>query len=156
VAEGKSEDGLLRLAGGRGDAPGIQDLLGGRIACSVNNIGVILPHLKGGRARVLATSGTKRSRFTPKVRTFVEAGYKDVEAQEWFGFVMPSKVSPAIVDKFAHAVTEVVKHREVADKFSEFSFEPMSLETSEFAKLLKNDTARWASVVKASGFQLDE
>src|SRR5205085_8745564 len=95
VAEGKSEDGLLRLAGGRGDAPGIQDLLGGRIACSVNNIGVILPHLKGGRARVLATSGTKRSRFTPKVRTFVEAGYKDVEAQEWFGFVMPSKVSPA-------------------------------------------------------------
>ena len=66
-----------------------------QIACSVNNIGVILPHLKGGRARVLATSGAKRSRFTPNVPTFVEAGYKDVEAQEWFGFVMPSKVPPA-------------------------------------------------------------
>lgn len=146
----------LTHASYRGDAPGLQDLLGGQIACSVNNIGVILPHLKGGRARVLATSGAKRSRFTPNVPTFVEAGYKDVEAQEWFGFVMPSKVPPAIVDRFAQAVEEVVKQKEVAEKFSEFSFEPIALKTNEFATLLKNDTARWASVVKASGFQLDE
>ena len=56
----------LTHASYRGDAPGIQDLLGGQIACSVNNIGVILPHLKGGRARV-ATSGAKRSCFTANV-----------------------------------------------------------------------------------------
>lgn len=47
----------------RGDAPGVQDLLGGQIASSVNNIGVVLPHVKSGRLRVLATSGAKRSPF---------------------------------------------------------------------------------------------
>jgi tripartite-type tricarboxylate transporter receptor subunit TctC len=140
----------------KGDAPGVQDLLGGQIACSVNNIGVILPHLKSGKVRVLATSGAKRSRFTPDVPTFVESGYKDVQAQEWFGILMPSKVPQTTVDAFAKAVEDVVKMPDVAQKFGEFSFERVALKTGEFAALLKNERERWASVVKASGFQIDE
>jgi tripartite-type tricarboxylate transporter receptor subunit TctC len=134
----------------RGDAPGIQDLLGGQVASSVNNIGVVLPHLKSGKLRVLATSGAKRSAFTSNVPTFTEAGFKEVQAQEWFGFVMPSKVGKPVVDAFAKAVEDV------AQKFGEFSFEPVALKTDEFAALLKNERERWATVVKASGFRIDE
>lgn len=140
----------------RGDAPGIQDLLGGQVASSVNNIGVVLPHLKSGKLRVLATSGAKRSAFTPNVPTFTEAGFKDVQAQEWFGLVMPSKVGKPVVDAFAKAVEDVVKQPEVAQKFGEFSFEPVALKTDEFAALLKHERERWATVVKASGFRIDE
>jgi tripartite-type tricarboxylate transporter receptor subunit TctC len=140
----------------KGDAPGIQDLLGGQIAASVNNIGVILPHLKSGKLRVLATSGAKRSAFTPNVPTFVEAGFKDVQAQEWFGFVMPSKVAKPVVEGFAKAVEDVVKQPEIAQKFGEFSFEPVALKTEEFAALLKRERERWAAVVKASGFHIEE
>jgi tripartite-type tricarboxylate transporter receptor subunit TctC len=140
----------------RGDAPGIQDLLGGQVASSVNNIGVVLPHLKSGKLRVLATSGAKRSAFTSNVPTFTEAGFKEVQAQEWFGFVMPSKVGKPVVDAFAKAVEDVVKQPEVAQKFGEFSFEPVALKTDEFAALLKNERERWATVVKASGFRIDE
>lgn len=140
----------------RGDAPGIQDLLGGQVASSVNNIGVNLPHLKSGKLRVLATSGAKRSPFTPNVPTFVEAGFKDVQAQEWFGFVMPSKVGKPVVDSFAKLVEDVVKQPEVAQKFGEFSFEPATMKPEEFAALLKKERERWAVVVKASGFQIDE
>lgn len=140
----------------RGDAPGIQDLLGGQVASSVNNIGVVLPHLKSGKLRVLATSGAKRSAFTPNVPTFTEAGFKDVQAQEWFGFVLPSKVGKPVVDAFAKAVEDVVKQPEVVQKFGEFSFEPVALKTDAFAALLKNERERWATVVKASGFRIDE
>ena len=140
----------------RGDAPGIQDLLGGQVASSVNNIGVVLPHLKSGKLRVLATSGTKRSPFTPNVPTFAEAGFKDVQAQEWFGLVMPSKVGKPVVDGFAKAVEDVIKQPEVAQKFGEFSFEPVALKTAEFTALLKSERERWEKVVKASGFKLDE
>lgn len=140
----------------RGDAPGIQDLLGGQIACSVNNIGVILPHLKSGRARILATSGARRSRFTPNVPTFIEAGYKDLEAQEYFGVFLPSKVSPQIVDGLAKAVEDVLKQPDVVQKINEFSFEPVALKTAEFAALMTMERQRWAGVVKASGFSLDE
>jgi len=45
---------------------------------------------------------------------------------------------------------------EVAQKFREFSFEPFALKTGEFAALLKNERERWASAVRASGFQIDE
>jgi tripartite-type tricarboxylate transporter receptor subunit TctC len=140
----------------KGDAPGIQDLLGGQIASSVNNIGVVLPHLKSGKLRVLATSGAKRSPFTPNVPTFVEAGFKDVQAQEWFGFVMPSKVGKPVVDGFAKAVEDAVKQPEVAQKFGEFSFEPVAMKPEDFAALLRSERERWAAVVKASGFHIDE
>jgi tripartite-type tricarboxylate transporter receptor subunit TctC len=146
----------LTHASYKGDAPGIQDLMGGQVASSVNNIGVVLPHVKSGRIRILATSGTKRSRFTPSVPTFAEAGFKDVVGQEWFGFVVPTRTPPEIVEKFASTVAEVVKTPTVAERLAEFSFEPIAIRTKEFAALLKSDRDRWDGIVKASGFRLDE
>ena len=146
----------LTHASYRGDAPGIQDLIGGQVAASVNNIGVVLPHLKSGRVRVIATSGGKRSRFTPNVPTFVEAGFKDVQAQEWFGLFAPAKTPQAVVDAYAKAIEDVVKMPDVAQKFAEFSFEPAAVKTGDFAALLKSEHNRWSGVVKASGFQLEE
>jgi tripartite-type tricarboxylate transporter receptor subunit TctC len=140
----------------KGDAPGIQDLLGGQVASSVNNIGVILPQTKGGKVRILATSGAKRSRFTPNVPTFIEAGYKDVEAQEWFGFVAPAKTPPEIVDKLAAAIEEAGKDPEISRRLADLSFEPVIMKTKEFDALLKSELNRWQSIVKASGFQLEE
>jgi tripartite-type tricarboxylate transporter receptor subunit TctC len=140
----------------KGDAPGVQDLLGGQVASSVNNIGVILPHVKSGKVRVLATSGTKRSSFLPDVPTFVEAGFNDVQAQEWFGVLLPSKVGKPVIDGLAKAIKDVVTTPEVAQKFGEFSFEPVVLQADDFAALLSKERDRWASVVKASGFRIDE
>jgi tripartite-type tricarboxylate transporter receptor subunit TctC len=146
----------LTHASYRGDAPGVQDLLGGQIACSVNNIGVILPHVKSGRVRVLATSGAKRSRYLPNVPTFAEAGFRDVEAQEWFGVFVPSKVPTGVVDGLAKAIDDVVGTPEAKQKIEEFSFEPQVIKGSAFSALLAKERQRWATVVKASGFQIDE
>jgi tripartite-type tricarboxylate transporter receptor subunit TctC len=140
----------------KGDAPAVQDLLGGQVACSVNNVGVILPHAKSGRVRVLATSGAKRSRFTPDVPTFAEAGFKDVTAQEWFGVLLPSQSPPGLADELARTLDDIVKMPDVAQRFGDFGFEPVAVKTTEFAALLKTERERWATVVKASGFRLDE
>jgi tripartite-type tricarboxylate transporter receptor subunit TctC len=105
---------------------------------------------------VIATSGAKRSRFTPNVPTFVEAGFKDVQAQEWFGLFAPAKTPQAVVDAYAKAIEDVVKLPDVAQKFAEFSFEPAAIKTADFAALLKSELNRWSGVVKASGFQLEE
>lgn len=146
----------LTHASYRGDAPGVQDLLGGQVACSVNNIGVILPHVKSGRLRVLATSGAKRSRYLPNVPTFIEAGYRDVEAQEWFGVFLPAKVPPATVDGLAKLLDDVVRMPDVIQKIEEFSFEPQAIKGQAFVNLLAKERERWAVIVKASGFQIDE
>jgi tripartite-type tricarboxylate transporter receptor subunit TctC len=140
----------------RGDAPGIQDLLGGQVACSVNNIGVILPHVKSGRLRVLATSGTKRSRYLPNVPTFAEAGYRDVQAREWFGVFVPTKVPQAMVDGMAKSLEDAIAQADSVKKIEEFSFEPEVIKGQAFATLMTKERERWASVVKSSGFQIDE
>ena len=79
----------LRHVPYKGSAPGIQDLLGGQVASFSSPIGDYLPHLKGGKLRVLATSGPKRSRFTPDVATYTEQGFGALEMLEWYGFFMP-------------------------------------------------------------------
>lgn len=140
----------------RGDAPGIQDLLGGQVASSVNNIGVILQHVKSGRLRVLATSGAKRSRYLPNVPTFAEAGFRDVQAQEFFGLFVPAKVPQATVDGLAKALEDAIALPDSVKKIEEFSFEPEVVKGQAFAALLNKERERWATVVKASGFQIDE
>jgi tripartite-type tricarboxylate transporter receptor subunit TctC len=140
----------------RGDAPGIQDLLGGQVACSVNNIGVILPHVKSGRLRVLATSGAKRSRYLANVPTFAEAGFRDVQAREWFGVFVPAKVPQAMVDGMAKSLEDAIAQADSVKKIEEFSFEPEVIKGQAFATLMAKERERWASVVKSSGFQIDE
>lgn len=79
-----------------------------------------------------------------------------MQAQEYFGFFMPSKTSTPIVEQLAKAIGDVVKQPDVLGKFAEFSFEPMSMKPSEFAALMTSERERWAAIVKASGFQIDD
>lgn len=153
---GKAAGVEMTHASYRGDAPGVQDLLGGQVASSVNNIGVILPHVKSGRLRVLATTGAKRSRYLPNVPTFAEAGYRDVQAKEWFGVFVPGKVPQVVVDGLAKAVEDVVSQPDVVRKIEEFSFEPDVIKGQSFTAMLNRERERWAGVVKASGFSIDE
>ncbi|GEM_PF-1445978 len=72
------ESGLdLRHVPYRGSAPGIQDLLGGQVAAMSSPLGDTLPYLKSGKLRLLATSGTTRSRFAPDVPTYAEQGLQE-------------------------------------------------------------------------------
>lgn len=156
VMFGKAAGVELTHASYRGDAPGIQDLLGGQVACSVNNIGVVLQHVKTGRLRVLATSGARRSRDLPNVPTFAEAGFRDVQAQELFGVFVPAKVPQATVDGLARALDEAVASPDAVRRIEEFSFEADVVRSQAFAALLAKERERWAAIVKASGFHIDE
>ena len=64
---------------------GLQDVMGGQLAASINTIGPVLPHVQSGALRALATTGPHRSPLLPEVPTFTELGYQDSEAVEWFG-----------------------------------------------------------------------
>jgi tripartite-type tricarboxylate transporter receptor subunit TctC len=82
----------------KGGGPALNDLMGGQIPVSVNPIGELLPQLKGGKVRVLATTGAKRSKFLPEVPTMAESGFPDIVLSPWLGFFAP-----------AHTPAEVVK-----------------------------------------------
>lgn len=135
----------------QGGAPALQDLLGGHIPVSVNPISETLPFAKSG-IRILAVTGSKRSRFLPDVPTMVEQGYKDVVVESWLGLFAPANTPAATVEALNQAVKAAVQSPNVVASLTKFGNEPAYATPAEFAAMVKSGIATWGPVVKASGF----
>ena len=140
----------------KGGAPALQDLMGGQIASSFNPVGEIIPQLKSGKIRVLATTGAKRNKFLPDVPTMVESGFKDVVAEVWLGVLMPANTPQAIVSRAASTINDALKSPELRETYSKFGMDPLGGTPESFAALIKSDLAQWGPVIKASGFTAEE
>lgn len=139
----------------RGTQPAILDLTGGQIASVSGPVGDFLPHLAGGRVRLLGVSGAKRSRFAPQTPTFAEQGLKDVVTDEWFAFYMPAGTSPDIVQRANAALRTALAKPEVIDGLSAMGLEARSSSQAELLDMQRRDTERWGPIVKAVGFTAD-
>lgn len=136
----------------RGSAPGVTDLVGGQIASMSSPIGDHLPHIKSGKVRVLATSGEKRSRFLPDVPTYAEQGFKTLTMQEWYGFFLPPKTPADVVNRAAAAIKAAVSTQETIDAFAQLGLEASANTPAELQKMVREENAAWAPIVKKVGF----
>ena len=152
---GKAAGVEMKHAGYRGTQPAMLDLLGGNISAVSGPIGDITQHLPTGKVRILATSGAKRSRFTPDVPTFVEQGLKDMVHSEWFAFFLPPKANPELVNRLNASLRTALAHKDVVDGLGTFGLEAMSSTPAELTALIKRDTSKWAPIVKQVGFSAD-
>ena len=151
------ESGIdLRHVPYRGSAPGIQDLLGGQIQAMTSPIGDYLPHLKSGKLRLLATSGTTRSRFAPEVPTYAEQGFKNLTMSEWYGFFLPAAASADVVRRAANAVRQAVAVPEVVQAFAQLGMEASANTPTELAKAVRDENAAWGPLVKSVGFKPED
>ncbi len=147
------ESGIdLRHVPYRGSAPGIQDLLGGQVPAFTSPIGDYLPHLKAGKLRLLATSGTARSRFAPDVPTYTEQGFKALEMSEWYGFFLPGKAAPDVTQRLAAAIKAAVSAPDVVEAFAQLGVEAGANTPAELSQAVKNENQAWGPVVKRVGF----
>lgn len=135
----------------RGGAPALQDLLGGHVPASVNPITEVLDVAKSGSIRILAVTGAKRSPFLPDVPTFKEAGY-NVVAESWTGVWLPAHTADDIVGALSSAMREASQSKRMVEALARFGSEPTFQTPAEFSGTIKSEIARWAPVVKASGF----
>jgi tripartite-type tricarboxylate transporter receptor subunit TctC len=140
----------------KGGAPALQDLLGGQIPLSVNPVGEVLPYVKGGKLRVLATTGTQRSRFLPEVPTMVESGFPQIVVEPWLGFFAPAKTSADTVSRLAAAIGEAMKAPDTVQSFEKFGNQAVVGTPAATAAALKAELVRWQPIVKASGFTAED
>jgi tripartite-type tricarboxylate transporter receptor subunit TctC len=139
----------------RGGAPALQDLLGGHVPASINPVSEVVPVAQSGMVRVLAVTGSQRSKFLPAVPTMRELGY-NVVIDSWIGVLGPAKMPPEILSALSVAIGEAVKSPELAENLAKFGNEPMFQTPEEFAARVRADIARWGPVVKASGFVAED
>lgn len=140
----------------KGAAPMVQDLLGGQVPVGMVPIGDAVQHAKSGKLRVLATTGTQRSRFLPDVNTAREAGFQDVIAEDYFALFVPSKTPQDVVEKLGAALREALRSNEVRDRMAQVGVDLKSTTPAEMADIVRAQFNTWAPIVKASGFSAEE
>ncbi len=145
----------LRHVGYRGTQPAIIDMIGGQIAAVSGPVGEFTQHVKAGKIRLLATSGAERTRFAPETSTFVEQGYTDLAFDEWFGFFLPGKASPAVVQKTNAALRQALAAPDVIEGLAVMGLESKSSTPEELGKSLRTEYDRWGPIVKSIGFTAD-
>lgn len=139
----------------RGTPPAINDMMGGTMPALCGPLGTFLSHMPAGKIRVLASSGAKRSRFTPNVPTLAEQGYKDLVFSEWYGFFLPARSSPEHVRKLNAGLAQALGTKDVVDALASFGMEPAPSTPEQLATALRRDLARWGPIVKSIGFSAD-
>ncbi len=137
----------------RGAAPAITDLLGGQVAASINVIGDVVPHLEGGRLRVIAiTSGQRLPRF-PQFQTFAEQGHPSLTADEWFGAFLPARTPGPVVTALNAALRTAYAEPSFRAALEQREFTPAHEDVARFTARIEAETAKWGPVVEASGFR---
>lgn len=135
----------------RGSAPALVDLVGGRTQVMFDSIASALPHIRAGKLRAIAVASKTRSPLLPDVPTVEESGIKDYSAHSWLGIFVPAGTPPAILSRLQRDVAAAVDNPKSRVRLIESGFEPKSSTSEAFAKLVREEIAKWAPVVRMSG-----
>ena len=139
----------------KGAAPAVTDVVGGQLTGMFVDLPVISPYVKSGRVRALAMASPKRSPYFPDVPTTKEAGYADVELQNYYALFLPARTPPDVVAKLHDSVVKTVNTPAVREKLIATGADPLTMTPDEFTRFLRVDIEMWGRVVKAAGVKVD-
>jgi tripartite-type tricarboxylate transporter receptor subunit TctC len=131
----------------RGTGPALNDVLAGRIQLLSAGTPALLPHIKSGTLRCLATGTTERISILPDVPTVTEFGFKDFETVQWYGITARAGTPPEIILKLQQECAKALKSPDVMAKNAAGSAIPGGGTPSEYAAFIAKEQARWKEVV---------
>ena len=131
----------------RGAGPALTDLLGGRVQVMFDNIPSSLEYIRAGKLRALAVTTASRSNSLPNLPTVDEfvPGY---EASSSLGIGAPRNTPAAIIDKLNNEVNAGISDPKMIARFTDFGLTVLPGSPADFAKLIADETDKWAKVVK--------
>ncbi|HYS57469.1 MAG TPA: tripartite tricarboxylate transporter substrate binding protein [Burkholderiales bacterium] len=138
----------------KGGGPAMSDILGGQIPSMIATAPTAAPHVKGGKIRALATTGSRRSVFFPDVPPVAET-YPGFEAVNWYAYVAPAKTPKEIVDRWNREIVKVLNTPETRDLLLANGMEPTPSTPEELARYMERELATWGRVVKEAGIQAE-
>ncbi len=131
------------------------DVIGGRVTMTFQNTGAILPTVRDGKLRGLAVTSAKRSAAIPDLPTMIESGVTGFEVASWFGLLAPAGTPAPIVAKLHDVAVKIVQHPFMRDNYAKLGLDVVSDAPDAFAVIIRNDTAKWAKVIKDAGIKAD-
>jgi tripartite-type tricarboxylate transporter receptor subunit TctC len=116
-----------------------------------DNSGTIVEHIRAGRLRGLASTGATRTAAAPELPTMIEAGLAGFVSAVWFGLMAPAATPAPIIARLAEAVRVAMNTGETRAQLAAQGFDVLEGGPADLARLIAEETAKWARVVEASG-----
>jgi tripartite-type tricarboxylate transporter receptor subunit TctC len=137
----------------KGAAPAIADLLPGRIQVWIGAANTLLPHIREGKLRLLASSAPQRFANLGDVPTIAESGVPGYALDPWLGLFVPGKVSPELIARINAEVTRILNAPELKARLASQGIEVVTNTPAEFARFVRDDNAKWGKLIKESGIR---
>ncbi|OWT57383.1 Bug family tripartite tricarboxylate transporter substrate binding protein [Candidimonas nitroreducens] len=139
----------------KGGAAAFPDLIGGRVQYMFTNLLGILPLVRGKRVKVLAVLDNQRAALIPDVPTMPESGLPNVLMSVWYGMMAPAGTGRPIIERLAHAMHISLEDAELREKLESSGARIVDKDPAAFAAFLKEESARWGSLIKRAKITLN-
>lgn len=139
----------------QGSAAAVTDLLGGQTQVMFAPASTVLPHVKTGKLKAIASTGAQRTSAAPELPTLDELGMKGFESVVWVGITGPTGLPPAVVKAIETAAQSAVGAADVQSQFKAQGIEPGAQDHTGFAGYVRSETEKWTRVIQSAGIKLD-
>jgi tripartite-type tricarboxylate transporter receptor subunit TctC len=139
----------------KGSAPALADLVAGHVTMMFDHIPSVLPQIKAGRVRPLATSGSQRDPELPQLPTMAEAGVQGFETSVWFGVAVPAGTPKETIARLNAEIVKGAKAADFVTSMRNLGYDITTSTPEEMAQIIKTEIQRWGPIVRASGAKVD-
>jgi tripartite-type tricarboxylate transporter receptor subunit TctC len=136
-------------------APAIADLIGGQVQLLISGPPGVLPHIKSGRLKAIATTAAKRSPGLPDTPTFAESGLPGFDTYEWYGVFAPGKLPKDVLAKLSREIARIIKLPEISEKLTLQGAIPVGSTSEEFDAFIRKEMDTWGKVAQQVGLKAD-
>jgi tripartite-type tricarboxylate transporter receptor subunit TctC len=135
----------------KGSNQALTDVLGGSVPVMFAPAATVLPYVKDGKLRALASTGAERSRLVPDLPTIAERGLPDYDTRIWFGIVAPARTPDAVIRKLADALRRTQDSNDVRELLAQQGMEPFRGDARAFSEHMQKEMTRWSTLIKSRG-----
>jgi tripartite-type tricarboxylate transporter receptor subunit TctC len=137
----------------KGGGPAMQGFLGGQVDSFFATPISSISQIRAGKARAVATTGSKRAALMPDVPTVAESGYPGYEALNWYGFLGPAKMPKELVERWNRELVKALANPEAVAQLHKTGVEPQSSTPADFGRYIEREYQVWGKVVKEAGIK---
>lgn len=139
----------------KGTPAALNDVMGGQIPLMMDSGASALQHVRAGKLKVLASTGSKRAAAYPSAATLAEQGLKDFDVAAWNGIFAPAGTPPAIIDRMNAALRKACSDPVIVEALRVVAAEAAPNSPAEFSALLRTEIGKWQKAVAQAGVQLE-
>ena len=139
----------------KGEAPALQDLLGGQVPLYFGSMPGTLPYVKTDKLRAYGVTSVDRSPSAPAIPSFTEQGVGEVVATSWFGLMAPKGTAADIVATLESALAKAMQDKALLERMAQDGAVPRKFTAAEFADYMKKDYERWGRIVRAANIEAE-